>query len=38
MWLCYGANFTNDWLHTRYAVDPPGSRYGMCLQEFRLLG
>lgn len=37
MWLCYSANFTNDWLHTNYAVDPPGSRYGMCLQEFNLL-
>ncbi len=37
MWLCYSANFTNDWLHTSYAVDPPGSRYGMCLQEIQLL-
>jgi len=37
MWLCYSANFTNDWLHTNYAIDPPGSRYGMCLQEIKLL-
>ena len=37
MWLCYSANFTNDWLHTHYAVDPPGSRYGMCLQQIRLV-
>jgi hypothetical protein len=36
MWLCYSANFTNDWLHTQYATDPPGSRYGMCLQEIKL--
>jgi hypothetical protein len=38
MWLCYSANFTNDWLHTHYPIDPPGSRYGMCLQEFKLPG
>ncbi len=31
-WLCYAANFTGGW-----ASDPPGSRYGMCLQEIRLL-
>ncbi len=37
MWLCYSANFTNDWLHTHYSIDPPGSRYGMCLQEIKLL-
>lgn len=37
MWLCYSANFTNDWLHTHYPIDPPGSRYGMCLQEIKLL-
>jgi len=36
IWLCYSANFTNDWLHTRYPIDPPGSRYGMCLQEVKL--
>lgn len=35
-WLCYSANFTNGWLHTHYRVDPPGSRYGLCLQEVRL--
>lgn len=37
MWLCYSANFTNDWLHTEYPIDPPGSRYGMCLQEIKLV-
>jgi hypothetical protein len=36
MWLCYAANFTNDWLGTKLASNPPGSRYGMCLQEIRL--
>jgi hypothetical protein len=36
-WLCYSANFTNGWIRTRYESDPPGSRYALCLQEFRLL-
>lgn len=36
-WLCYAANFTNGYLHTNYRSDPPGSGYGMCLQEIRLL-
>jgi alpha-L-fucosidase len=37
LWLCYAANFTNGWLGTSLKSDPPGSRYGMCLQEVRLL-
>jgi hypothetical protein len=37
-WLCYAANFTNGYLHTNYRDDPPGSGYGMTLQEMRLLG
>jgi hypothetical protein len=36
-WLCYAANFTNGYLHTNYRPDPPGGRYGMTLQEIRLL-
>jgi len=35
-WLCYAANFTNGWLHTGFPAIPPGSRYGMCLQEVKL--
>jgi hypothetical protein len=42
-WLCYAANFTNEMpdsryehLRTRFPANPPGSRYGMCLQEVRL--
>ena len=31
LWLCYAANFFP------LTSDPPGSRYGMCLQEVRLL-
>jgi len=37
LWLCYAANFTNGYLGTRLASNPPGSRYAMCLQEVRLL-
>ena len=36
-WLCYAANFTNGYLHTNYREDPPGSGYGMCLQQIKLL-
>ena len=36
-WLMYAANFTNGYLKTRYRSNPPGSRYGMCLQEVKLL-
>jgi alpha-L-fucosidase len=38
LWMCYAANFTNGWLGTNLRSDPPGSRYGLCLQEVRLLG
>jgi len=31
LWLCYSANFMG------LQADPPGSRYGMCLQQIRLL-
>lgn len=37
-WLTYAANFTNGYLGTKFTPDPPGSRYGMCMQEFRLVG
>ena len=36
-WLCYAANFTNGYLHTNYRDNPPGSGYGMTLQEVKLL-
>jgi hypothetical protein len=36
-WLCYANNFGSGWLCHRLKVDPPGGRYGMTLQEFRLL-
>jgi hypothetical protein len=40
LWLMYAANFSNgnkNW-KTLHRSDPPGSRYGMCLQQVRLLG
>jgi hypothetical protein len=41
-WLCYSANYTNEWAHhfenfQKFDVDPPGSGYAMCLQEVELL-
>jgi hypothetical protein len=35
-WLCYAANFTNGWEGMKIPSNPPGSRYGMCLQEVKL--
>lgn len=38
VWLCYSANFTNNnknW-NTSYAAEPPGSGYGMVLQQMLL--
>jgi len=37
MWLCYAANFTNGYLHTKYSANPPGGGYGMTLQEVELV-
>jgi hypothetical protein len=37
-WLCYAANFSQGWNGVRFESLPTGSRYGMCLQEVRLLG
>jgi hypothetical protein len=38
LWLCYAANFSQGWNGVRFQSLPPGSRYGMCLQEVKLLG
>src|SRR5208337_4957216 len=32
-WLCYAANFAPDWNGMKIQSNPPGSGYGMCLQE-----
>jgi hypothetical protein len=37
-WLCYAANFSSGWGGIVFQSRPTGSRYGMCLQEVRLLG
>jgi hypothetical protein len=37
-WLCYSANFTNNYAGTNWLPNPPGSSYRMCLQEVKLLG
>jgi hypothetical protein len=37
-WLCYSANFSNMGYGSKWVDNPPGSRYGMCLYEFRLNG
>ncbi len=38
LWLCYSANFSQGWNNVRFKSLPAGSRYGMVLQEVRLLG
>jgi GH43 family beta-xylosidase len=37
-WLCYSGNFATDWNNERIQVNPPGTRYGLVLQQVRLLG
>jgi hypothetical protein len=38
LWLCYAANFSSGWGGITFKSRPSGSRYGMCLQEVKLLG
>ena len=38
LWLCYSANFASNWNGARIQANPPGSHYGLVLQEVRLLG
>ena len=37
-WLCYSANFASDWNGEKIKSNPPGSHYGLVLQEVNLLG
>jgi len=37
LWLCYSGNFSQGWNNIRFKAKPPGSRYGLVLQEVRLL-
>jgi hypothetical protein len=37
LWLCYSANFSQGWNNIRFKAKPVGSRYGLVLQEVKLL-
>ena len=37
LWLCYSGNFSQGWNNIRFKANPPGSRYGLVLQEVKLL-
>ena len=37
MWLCYSANFATNWNGMNIATNPPGSHYGLVLQEMELI-
>jgi hypothetical protein len=37
-WLCYSANFAPNWNGESIQSNPPGSHYGLVLQEVKLLG
>jgi hypothetical protein len=37
LWLCYSGNFSQGWNNIRFKAIPAGSRYGLVLQEVKLL-
>jgi hypothetical protein len=37
LWLCYSGNFSQGWNNIRFKAKPPGSRYGLVLQQIKLL-
>lgn len=37
LWLCYSGNFARDWNGMKIKENPPGSHYGLVLQELLLL-
>lgn len=37
VWLAYSGNFAKDWNNMKIKADPPGSAYGLVLQEMILL-
>lgn len=37
LWLCYSGNFARDWNGEKIKSNPPGSHYGLVLQEVKLL-
>ena len=36
-WLCYSGNFAPNWNGETILPNPPGTRYGLNLQQIRLL-
>ncbi|MBL7110510.1 MAG: hypothetical protein ISS19_01035 [Bacteroidales bacterium] len=36
-WICYSGNFATDWRDVRIEENPPGSHYGLVLQEIEFL-
>jgi len=36
-WICYSGNFATDWRDTKINENPPGSHYGLVLQEIKFL-
>lgn len=36
-WLCYSGNFAKNWRDVKINENPPGSHYGLVLQEIKLL-
>lgn len=36
-WLCYSGNFAKNWNNMQIKENPPGSHYGLVLQEMKLL-
>jgi hypothetical protein len=37
LWLCYSGNFSQGWNNIRFEAKPAGSRYGLVLQQIKLL-
>ncbi len=37
LWLCYSGNFSQGWNNVRFKAKPTGSRYGLVLQQVKLL-
>jgi len=36
LWLCYSGNFSQGWNNIHFKAKPPGSRYGLVLQQVKL--
>jgi len=36
-WLCYSGNFAPNWNGEKIQANPPGTHYGLVLQQIRLV-